>query len=337
MTVRLLLRYPHYWLPGLAGLDMILNQNTRPFLISVSTLSSCDPVQVQKMSDAKVPKPSWAQIYLASWNLSRLPFPRRLTPLDPAFRDEQMKRGLRQRDKDERRLRELQLDVQRAHKDQNKDSLRKLFEKVTEIAYGKGVTAQMREDFLARYGCTGWNQEILVKLVKLGKERGIVEIGAGHGQWARALSEYYEKIVVDKAQNFDFVLAYDDMTSLPLSTKIYHEHTQTSHDFFFNKVRHCKEVKDVLRQWVCRGRLLLMVFPPPGSMALSCVKAYTEMGAENDIFIYVGEGRGGSTADDAFFDYMENGDWVLLDIMKVETQPGGKGFEKLYIFQHLPK
>jgi len=335
MIIRQALRYPQYWVPGLACLDAISNQHPQRHSSSSVTTSYCDPGKDQTIRE--IHKASWIQIYLSSWHLARLPFPRRLTPYDPAFRDAQMKKGLRQRQKDERRLRELQLDIQQAHRDQDNEALRRLFDEVTGIAYGKGVTAQMREDFLARYGCTGWNQAILDMLVKVGKDRGIVEIGAGHGQWARALSEHYEKIVVDKIQNFDFVLAYDDMTSLPLSTKIYHEHTQTAHDFFFKKVKHCTDVKDVLRQWICRGRLLMMVSPPPGSMALSCVKAYTEMGAENNIVIYVGEGRGGSTADDAFFDHMENGDWVLLDIMEVETQPGQKGFEKLYILQHIPK
>jgi hypothetical protein len=213
--------------------------------------------------------------------------------------------------------------------------MHQIFAKITEIAFGPGVTAQMREDFLARYGCTGWTDDVLDTLVDLADSRGIVEIGAGHGQWARALTEKYAKAGESRSKAFDFVLAYDDMTELPLSTKVYHQRTQPANEFFFSKVLPCSDVASVLRQWSCRGRVLMLVYPPPGNLALETIKCYVELGPENDTVVYVGEGRGGATANDALFDFLEGGDWALIDVRDVLSQPGGKGFEQLFIFRHL--
>jgi len=339
------MQYSQHYLPSLIGITLFFDENSQSRTVSVTNTvceKSSDHIGTKTTKKATnkrlgAPIPSSLQKYLSILHLSTLPIPRRIIVGDPVFQSVQLRKGLKQRREDEGRLRVLQSDIQHAQRTNDKTKLRNLFEKVTKIAYGEGVTPQMREDFVVRYGCTGWNQPILDRILKLGKNRGIVEIGAGHGQWARALTELYENRNKQNPNKsyFDFVLTYDNMTSLPLSTQIYHQHTQAAHDYFFSKVKNYNgDIRDVLRQWTCRGRVLLMVFPPPGCMALDCVKAYTEMGPENDTVVYVGEGRGGSTADKDFFDYMESGRWILLDILEVETQPGGKGFEKLYIFQH---
>ena len=139
------------------------------------------------------------------------------------------------------------------------------------------------------------------ELINLAEWRGFVEIGAGNGQWARALTERYSESGMsdDNSRAFDFVLAYDDMSELPLSPEIYHEHTQPAHDYFYSRVHKCESIESVFRQWSCRGRVLLLVYPSPGSMAISAVKAYAELGPENDTVVYVGEGRGGANANDA--------------------------------------
>jgi hypothetical protein len=272
---------------------------------------------------------------LFSIYLGSLPLPRKITPGDPAFSDSKLKSGIRQRRRDEQSLRSLQVEIHRAHQSRDPQRIRQLFEKVTEIAYGKGISPQIREDFMAKYGCTGWTDAILDELVRLAEKRGIVEIGAGHGQWARAVTEHFTKVIPDedRPKAFDFVLAYDDMTELPLSTSVYHKHTQPAHDYFFSKVNQSKDIHSVLRQWSCRGRVLMLVYPPPGAMARESIEAYTEMGPENDTVVYVGEGRGGSTADASLFDYFESGHWALVKVMNVQTQPGDKGYEKLFIFK----
>lgn len=345
-----ILRSSNQLLPIVACVGLVLELSERNFT-RINTdndrphvrACGCEPMadyRARKPSE-DAPTPTWFQKCLSSIYLGSLPLPRKITSGDPAFSDSKLRNGIRQRDRDEQALRSLQLEIQRAQQSRDPQRIRQIFEKVTEIAYGKGVTAQIREDFIARHGCTGWTGPVLDELVKLAENRGIVEMGAGHGQWARALTEHYYQVVSDenRPKAFDFVLAYDDMTELPLSTDVYHKHTQPAHDFFFSKVRQSKDAQSVLKQWTCRGRVLLLVYPPPGSMARETIEAYAEMGPENDTVVYVGEGRGGCTADESLFDYLEKGEWALLKVLEVQAQPGGKGYEKLFIFkrQLLPK
>jgi hypothetical protein len=130
---------------------------------------------------------------------------------------------------DERKLQALKVDIQKALQTRDHERMREIFDQVAEIAYGKDVTPQVREDFIVRYGCTGWTDAVLRTLVDLAETRGIVEIGAGHGQWARALTDYYNLVVDNRPKAFEFVLAFDDMTQLPLSTNVYHKYTQPAH------------------------------------------------------------------------------------------------------------
>lgn len=108
--------------------------------------------------------------FLYNWHLlsdRSLPVPRLLSPVDPVFRYRKMKKGLKQREIDEMKLRSLQTEVtslvekQRESQkrndsnnniissDENRMMLMKgIMERISEIAYGKGITPQMREDFL---------------------------------------------------------------------------------------------------------------------------------------------------------------------------------------------
>lgn len=238
--------------------------------------------------------------------------------------------------------------------------LKALGEEIYKVTYGTGFTAQERENFLIQYGCTGWNPEVLQTILELCESRGIVEIGAGHGQWARAITEAYlakqkehETVYASdnhsttsatntsrrrgRGKHFDFVLAYDDFSNLPLNTHIYNAYTQPHHDHFGNvqKLETKNDMLKVLRSWACRGRVLLLVYPPPGDMAMDVVQTYVDAAetGENDTIIFVGEGRGGANGNDALFDYFESGDWILLKEMDVHRPPGDKGYEKLYILQ----
>jgi len=136
-------------------------------------------------------------------------------------------------------------------------------------------------------------------------------------------------------KQFDFVLAYDDYSNLPLNTHIYNQYTQPHHDYFgkVHKLETEIHLRKVLRSWVCRGRALLLVYPPPGPMAMSVVQAYVDAAPENDTVVYVGEGRGGANGDDAFFDFLESGQWILLEELQVLRPPGDKGYEKLFILR----
>jgi hypothetical protein len=185
-------------------------------------------------------------------------------------------------------------------------------------------------------------------IIELGKDRGIVEIGAGNGQWARALMDRYHQSTLINApttseirnnqqrrnkKKFDFVLAYDNKSELPLDQTVVHKKTQIHRDFFYDKVQKCNDnFSNVLRHWECRGRILLLVYPPPGSMAVDAIVQYVSASQRNDIVIYIGEGRQGANANDDLFDQLENGEWILRK--ELEVKPfGSKGYEKLYVLQ----
>ena len=141
-----------------------------------------------------------------------------------------------------------------------------------------------------------------------------------------------------------FIVAYDDMSQLPLNTQIYHKYTKPAREYFFENVQSMQgqEAVGLIKN---RGRVLLLVCPPPGSMALEVVKQYTKF-VGNDIVIYVGEGVGGANANDEFFDFFLNHQskeedeikdkWVLLESIDVEdVLGGGKGFEKLFTLKRI--
>jgi hypothetical protein len=192
--------------------------------------------------------------------------------------------------------------------------------------------------------------------MELGRERGFVEVGAGNGQWARALTDchvgYCRRNVnrtsydsSNSSSSWEFVQAYDNMKELPLSPKIYHSKTIPAHRHFYSNVKYCASHTDVVQGSASQGRVLLLVFPPPGPMAIETIHAYVNARKENDTVVYIGEGRGGANGNSELFDYFlgkpygeQNAvteKWVLLKIMDVRTCPGGKGYEKMFVFQRL--
>jgi hypothetical protein len=215
-------------------------------------------------------------------------------------------------------------------------------------------------DFLIQYGCTAFTDDILKFLVQNYAARGIIEVGAGNGQWARALSDYHNETKM-KGQHQNelhhrhnrnlqrqFITAHDNMEELPLSPKVYHRNTIPANKYFFDKVQRSSHI-DAVRE--AHGRVLLLVYPPPGPMALETVLAYLNSSprysgsCKNDTVVYVGEGRGGANANEAFFDYFlgcnapsedtEKHEWVVERVMSVLTCPGGKGYEKMFVFRRV--
>jgi hypothetical protein len=116
-------------------------------------------------------------------------------------------------------------------------------------------------------------------------------------------------------------------------------------------VNNAMHLQKVLSSWACRGRVLMLVYPPPGDMANNCLQLYLDTPSatpqqqpnheshnnttNNDILIYVGEGRGGANGNDAFFDCLEDGEWILLHEIPVQRPPGNKGYEKLFVLQRI--
>lgn len=270
---------------------------------------------------------------------SSLPIPRLISSNDPLFSSPEVKSGIRRRQKDEVRLQQILSSerLMKARQSQDQAQMQPILHEVNELVYGNGVNPQMREEFLAQYGCVGYTPQIVKYLVEdLAQDRGILEVGCGNGQWARALNDYHN-LQQKPAKTWDFVLAYDNMQDLPLSPKIYHEKTLPANKYFYNKVQKASHV-DAVKGFACRGRVLLLVYPSPGKMAIETVKTYVAQSDQNDTVVYVGEGIGGANANDYFFDYFlgksdDAVQWVLLKVMDVHRSPGNKGYEKVFVFQ----
>jgi len=338
---------------------------TKPFHSQLcqceENIQSTNNIQ-QASSTTTIPQPlSRLTLLLYSSYLypySYLKTPRLLTPNDPIFTYPELKRGLVRRQKDEEKVKQIlsSSKVREARANNDQVQMNNILKEMNSVVYGKNVTPQMREDFLIQYGCTGYTNEILEYLIDTYSSRGIIEVGAGNGQWARALSDHYKENQKHQSPNsttkaFEFILAHDNMKQLPLSPKIYHKQTLPANKYFYDKVQRLTHIDSVQKN--ARGRVLLLVYPPPGSMALETVQAYVNASPgyrgsqQNDAVVYVGEGRGGANANDAFFDYLlgcnevtpeseddtKKSGWVLEKVMNVNKSPGGKGYEKMFIFK----
>ncbi len=132
------------------------------------------------------------------------------------------------------------------------------------------------------------------------------------------------------------------MSHIPLNTQVYHKYTQPAKEYFFPNVQKMKG-QDAVGLIKNRGRVLLLVYPSPGKMAIEVVKQYTKFEG-NDTVIYVGEGVGGANGDQEFFDYFLNKEensedgkkyrWYLMETVDIEdVLGGGKGFEQLFVLK----
>ena len=311
--------------------------------------------------------PSWWRQRLYSCHILNLPPPpRRLASHDPAFSltTQQMKRRSLDEAKQQSILQQIAKKMQQYQMEDDhqrpatasddvvalrKQEMASHQQAWLDVIYGPGATLKDRQDFLERFGCTGWTDQVLLFLLELAGSRGFVEIGAGNGQWARALTDLNRENTAaspleKKSKHFDLVLAYDDGSRLPLDPRIYHSKTQPAHRYFYSKVQPLRgnSVEATVKQWQCRGRVLVLVYPPAGSdMALEAARAYDEIPItttseskvrNSKILVYVGEGRGGANANDAFFDYLEQNGWILERILPVKAF-GSKGYEQLFVLR----
>lgn len=134
------------------------------------------------------------------------------------------------------------------------------------------------------------------------------------------------------------IIAFDSMTNVPhpyLPNATASQSFEESKKYFGEVMEGDASVfqpPDKAEERGITGRALLIVFPDQGPMAFQCLKSYVSSSPQNDLFIYVGEGRGGANADDALFDWLEGGDWVVQQ--SVPLKPfGSKGFERLFVFK----
>lgn len=129
------------------------------------------------------------------------------------------------------------------------------------------------------------NAEALAAIAEQGK---IVEVGAGNGYWASLL----------RANGVD-VVAYDS-NPVETGTNDFHTSTKTSWtDVAKGDSKSAAQHPD---------RALMLSWPPQeSSMAYDTLKAY-----KGNTLIYIGEGRGGCTANQQFFDRLAR-DWEPIE------------------------
>lgn len=131
----------------------------------------------------------------------------------------------------------------------------------------------------------------------------LVEICAGRGHWQRALSSAGATVV-----------AYDNgggASPNPYSGNL----APVGHVL--------KGEEGALR--LHRDKTLLLVHPPSGDIASRCLQMY-----EGEYFVYVGEGRGGVNASDAFFDELD-AEWEPTVVLELDPFP--QCFERLYVMR----
>ena len=216
------------------------------------------------------------------------------------------------------------LDVQckraRAAANSEYTRLRKeLKEAAAALTYGLpngGRAAEERDAYVAQYGCVAWTSESLEAIASKGK---IVEVGAGYGQWARALRQ----VGAD-------VLAYDDGSSLPSMPSASSSSSDAADGAEAAAPPASIEgvtlaVDGAVAAARHPDRALLMVAPPPGPAANRWLGSY-----KGSILLYAGEGRGGASADEAFFEAVERG-WRPVATYALKPFPGG--CEKLWILE----
>jgi len=153
-----------------------------------------------------------------------------------------------------------------------------------------------RERYLEKYGCCAWTNEAMKEISTHGK---LIEIGAGGGQWQNELARNW---------NVDIV-AFDNGEQIPIPGKQ------------VGVVR--KGDEQVIKHYP--ERTLMLIYPPPGEMALNCLKEY-----KRDILIYVGEGKGGCNGNEKFFQELCK-HWIIEKEISLDNFP--ECFEKLYILR----
>ena len=178
------------------------------------------------------------------------------------------------------------------------------------LTWGSEEGQKRRAEFVERFGCVGWTDAALEEIAK---HSPIVEMGAGRGQWQRALTE----------RGVD-VLAYDDGSAVPGANEGRRGDARSE---FRGVARRGDETR--LRSfWVRRANRTLLVVYPEGDLLVKCLENY-----DGPVVLFVGEGRGGVNGSAKTFDYVEK----RFDVEKiVPVRPFGDGHEKLWVLRRKP-
>jgi hypothetical protein len=143
-----------------------------------------------------------------------------------------------------------------------------------------------RQELVRKYSWAIPNDEAINYLVSLSP---IIEIGAGAGYWASLIRMMGGEIIALDKDPYKNHWAEGNWTQVDKFTSYYQ-----------------------LRKKAYSNHTLFLCWPPyDDSMAFDCLKKY-----QGSRLVYIGEGWGGCTADDAFFDLLNN-EWekdISIDI-----------------------
>lgn len=170
------------------------------------------------------------------------------------------------------------------------------------IIYGGINPPDARRKYEAEYGNCRYTPKAIETIKELSP---LVEINAGTGHWQRALSSAGVTVVA-----FDRWAANKDVP--PSMSPV--------GDVLPGDERSIRQHRD---------KTLLLVYPPPGETASRCLREY-----QGDVFVYVGEGRGGANANDGFFDTLD-AEWEATKILKLK--PFAQCFERLFVMRRKPQ
>ena len=184
---------------------------------------------------------------------------------------------------------------------------------------------------MAAHGCVAWTDGALDAIAARGLP--VVEVGAGDGQWARALRSRPKPVDI---------VAYDDGSDLPSGSgrgggggggggggsSGGGGGASSSSKGLLGRGAAPPVVLGVEGSAAAAkhpDRALLLVAPPPGPAAARWLAAY-----KGDAVHYAGEGRGGANADEEFFCALERG-FRLVRTEPLKPFPGG--CEKLWLLE----
>ena len=182
------------------------------------------------------------------------------------------------------------------------------------LTWGDADGQRRRARFVETYGCVGWTDETLEAIVA---HSPIVEVGAGRGQWQRALT----RAGAD-------VLAFDNLSAVPgareAGAEASAEASASAPDAFVGDVRRGDERK-LSSRWLRRQDRTLLVVYPEGDLMERCLRRY-----RGDVALFVGEGRGGVNGGASLFDLLER-EWDVERVVPVRPFEGG--YERLWVLR----
>mgnify|MGYP002803428389 CR=1 FL=1 len=185
-------------------------------------------------------------------------------------------------------------------------SLMNLRGQLVDEAHGVMYPSISKEELQQRrqtFGNVKWTEEVMQRLLSYSP---LVEVGAGEGQWQAEL----------RRRGAD-VVAFDNHSS------------PSRFDAAASRIvvpgAEVQQADAGAAVSQSAGRTLLMVYPPPGEMAVRCLQCY-----KGETLIYVGEGRGGVNGDNTFFDLLAE-KWKLEDTMSLDTLPWS--YESVYVLK----